>query len=246
MRFQWTTCMSLTNWSSHNWVASNTGKMVQRLTLENIVLRQDIWFCRSDTLTRCNFWIVSAFIATPCKLYNNCTFPPRFHSLEVPQTWTRSAAELLSTLLADSCPVHLWSWISFHAIFFVRAKEFKLEIHRSSILPHLMYVKQCGIFHQGIRHKETRTCAVESLTHCLPQQEQLLVKTNLPSLNNRRLQEALILMYKIKHRIAPSYLCDLFRKSNKRSNLTKFWFSITKFYTVRFGKHSIWYLGPYL
>ena len=76
--------------------------------------------------------------------------------------------------------------------------------------------------------------------------EQLLVKANLPSLNNRRLQDILILMYKVKHSMAPSYLCDLFRLSNKKYNFRNSDFDSPSFKTVRFGKHSIRYLGPHL
>ena len=76
--------------------------------------------------------------------------------------------------------------------------------------------------------------------------EQLLVKANRPSLNNRRLQDILILMYNMKHSMAHSYLCDLFSLSNKKYNLRNSDFNLPSFRTVRFGKHSIRYLGPHL
>ena len=62
--------------------------------------------------------------------------------------------------------------------------------------------------------------------------EQLLVKANLPSLDNRRLQDILTLMYKVKDSMAPSYLCDLVSLSNKKYNLRKSDFNLPSFKTV--------------
>ena len=53
-------------------------------------------------------------------------------------------------------------------------------------------------------------------------------------------------MYKMKNSMAHSYLCDLFSLSNKKYNLRNSDFEFPGFKTVRFGKHSIRYLGPHL
>ena len=76
--------------------------------------------------------------------------------------------------------------------------------------------------------------------------DQLLSKANLPSLVNRRLQDMLILMYKVKNLLAPEHICDIFYKQFKNYDLRSSDFLIPRFNTTNFGKHSIRYLGPYL
>lgn len=54
-------------------------------------------------------------------------------------------------------------------------------------------------------------------------------------------------MYKVKNSSAPKHICDIFYKQSKsyiylRSND----FPISRFNCVKYGKHSIRYLGPYL
>ena len=73
--------------------------------------------------------------------------------------------------------------------------------------------------------------------------EELLNKASLPSLANRRLQEILILMYKVNHSLAPEHISNIFYKQDKhnlRSDLP-----IPRYGTVKYGKHSIRYVGPY-
>ena len=73
--------------------------------------------------------------------------------------------------------------------------------------------------------------------------EELLNKARLPSLANGRLQEILILMYKVNHSLAPEHISNIFYKQdthNLRSDLP-----IPRYGTVKYGKHSIRYVGPY-
>ena len=102
-----------------------------------------------------------------------------------------------------------------------------------------------GIQQRKLEHKGEKALATVVLNKTSTY-EQLLVKANRPSLNNRRLQDILILMYNMKHSMAPSYLCDLFSLSNKKYNSRNSDFNLPSFRTVRFGKHSIRYLGPNL
>ena len=77
--------------------------------------------------------------------------------------------------------------------------------------------------------------------------EQLLHRTNLHTLNDRRLQDIAILMYKVKHNLAPKYIQDQFYcKSNmeKTHSLRNSDFRIARFNTVTYGKHSVRQLGP--
>ena len=74
--------------------------------------------------------------------------------------------------------------------------------------------------------------------------EQLLEKADLPTLLNRRLQDLCILMYKGKHELCPAYISNIFKEPNSNYNLRQADFSIPRYETVNYGKHSIRYLGP--
>ena len=70
--------------------------------------------------------------------------------------------------------------------------------------------------------------------------EQLLSLANLPTLLNRRLQDIAILMYKVKHNICPTYICDLFSKNQCPYNIRVKEFVIPRVSTVNHGKHVVW------
>ena len=53
-------------------------------------------------------------------------------------------------------------------------------------------------------------------------------------------------MFKVKHGLCPTYISDLFMKHNSYYNLRNSDFSIPRFNSVTYGKHSIRYLGPFL
>ena len=74
----------------------------------------------------------------------------------------------------------------------------------------------------------------------------LLSRAKLPSLYNSRLRDIAILMFKVKNGLAPDYIMELFRNSNKGYSLRNADFDLPRFSSVRYGKHSIRYLGPYL
>ena len=126
----------------------------------------------------------------------------------------------------------------------------KLVFYRSSILPHLTYCQKIWHFARASDKRKLERMQEKALRAVFLNKtstyEQLLVKAHLPSLNNRRLEDILILMYKVKDSKAPSFLCDLFSLSNKKYNLRNSDFDLPRFKTVRFGKQSITYLGPHL
>ena len=71
--------------------------------------------------------------------------------------------------------------------------------------------------------------------------EDILRRAKLPSLYNRRLQEIVILTCtKVRNGLVPDYIGELFNCKNKM------YFLRNADLTVRYGKHSIRYLGPYL
>ena len=76
--------------------------------------------------------------------------------------------------------------------------------------------------------------------------EQLLKWADIPSLENRRLQDILILMYKVKYNLVPKSISDIFYNYDKKYNLRNADFPIPRYSTVSFARHSIRYLGPYL
>ena len=46
----------------------------------------------------------------------------------------------------------------------------------------------------------------------------LLDRAKLPSLLNRRLQDIVILMYKVKYRLVPDFICDIFSTKSCKYN----------------------------
>ena len=68
----------------------------------------------------------------------------------------------------------------------------------------------------------------------------------MPTLSNRRLQDICILMYKVKHKLCPTYICNIFNNHNSSYFLRQSDFSISSYNSVTYGKHSLRYLGPRL
>ena len=67
----------------------------------------------------------------------------------------------------------------------------------------------------------------------------LLCRANLPSLHNRKLQENIILMYKVRNGLAPRYieLGELFNFANKGYSLINGDFDMPRYSTIRYGNH---------
>ena len=74
----------------------------------------------------------------------------------------------------------------------------------------------------------------------------LLNKSSLMTLQNRRLQDIAILMYKVKQRLYPAKICELFHMHCSPYNLRVSEFAIPGFKAKKYGKHSLTYLGPKL
>ena len=54
------------------------------------------------------------------------------------------------------------------------------------------------------------------------------------------------IMYKVKFKLAPSYIQDLFSTNHIAYNLRVKEFTIPRFNSIHYGKHSLRYLGPVL
>ena len=126
----------------------------------------------------------------------------------------------------------------------------KLQLFKAAILPYLTY---CHLIWHFCKSSDSRRLervqerglrAVYKDKHST--YERLLQKANLPTLLNRRLQDICILMYKVKHNLSPLNICNIFQKHNSSYNLRQSDFSISRYNTITYGKHSLRYLGPTL
>ena len=102
------------------------------------------------------------------------------------------------------------------------------------------------LFHMDIFNNKDKKEASEQFLRTTAQASynQLLARAGLPTLHNRRLQDLSILMYKVKHKLCPYYLCDFFNNNPSTYNLRQSDFTMPRFNSVKYGKHSIRYLGP--
>ena len=73
---------------------------------------------------------------------------------------------------------------------------------------------------------------------------ELLNRANLCSLQNGRLQDLAILKYRVKNNVCPSYIVDLFQRLNAKYDLGNKEFTVIRFNSATYGKHSVRYLGP--
>ena len=72
----------------------------------------------------------------------------------------------------------------------------------------------------------------------------LLKRAKLTPLQNRRLQDILILMFKVKNKLTTNQIADIFNindenTNSKRYNLRNADFVLPRFKTVTYGRHSL-------
>ena len=128
--------------------------------------------------------------------------------------------------------------------------EAKLQIYKTAILPHLTYCNLVWHFCKATDKKKLEQVNERGLRAVFCDwnlaYEDLLKRANLFSLYNMRLQDIAIFMNKVKDRLLPSNILDLFSSTPSGYNLRNSDFHISRFHSVHYGKHSIRYLGPYL
>ena len=126
----------------------------------------------------------------------------------------------------------------------------KLILFKSAILPFLTYCHLVWHFCKASDTRKLERLQERGLRAVFKDNsstyEQLLEKADLPTLLNSRLQDLCILMYKVKHKLCPTYISNIFKEPNSNYNLRQADFSIPSYETVTYGKHSIRYLGPKL
>ena len=79
----------------------------------------------------------------------------------------------------------------------------------------------------------------------------LLKRAKLTTLQNRRLQDILILMFKVKNKLTTNEIANIFNindenTNNKGYNLRNADFVLPQFKSVTYGRHSLRFLGPQL
>ena len=79
----------------------------------------------------------------------------------------------------------------------------------------------------------------------------LLKRAKLTTLQNRRLQDILILMFKVKNKLTTNQIADIFyinkeNTNSKRYKLRNADFDLPQFQTVAYGRHSLRFLSPQL
>ena len=62
----------------------------------------------------------------------------------------------------------------------------------------------------------------------------------------RRIFDITVLMYKVKHGLVPDCVSELFVRKGSTHTLRNSDFVLPRFETIRYGKHSVRYLGPFL
>ena len=123
----------------------------------------------------------------------------------------------------------------------------KLQLYKAAILPYLIYSHTIWHFCCASDKRKLERVQERALRAVFNDKvagyEELLRKADLPNLQNRRLQDIAILVYKAKHNLCPQYISDLFTSKNTRINLRNADINIPRFNTVNYGKHSLRYLG---
>ena len=126
----------------------------------------------------------------------------------------------------------------------------KLLLYKSFILPYLTYCHLIWHFCKSsdkrkLERLQERALRVIYKSHTATYEE-LLRRADIPSLYNRRLQDITVLMYKVKHGLAPDCVSELFVCKGSTHTLRNSDFVLPRFETIRYGKHSVRYLGPFL
>ena len=126
----------------------------------------------------------------------------------------------------------------------------KLLLYKCFIMPHLTYCHLVWHFcknsdYRKLERLQERALRTVYRSHSASYEE-LLGRAKLPTLYNRRLQDTAVLMYKVKCGLTPTCISDLFARKNSTYALRKSDFELTRFNTIRYGKHSIRYMGPFL
>jgi len=126
----------------------------------------------------------------------------------------------------------------------------KLVLFKSAVLPYLTYCHLVWHFCKSSDARKLERLQERGLRAVYRDKHEsyskLLKRAELPILMNRRLQDICIPMYKLKHKLCPTYISNIFNDHNSSYFLRQSDFSNPCYNTVTYGKHSLRYLGPRL
>ena len=100
--------------------------------------------------------------------------------------------------------------------------EAKLLLYKTAIMPYLTYCHLTWHFCKAsdtrkVERIQERTLRIVYNSHSETYMN-LLDRAKLPSLLNRGLQNIVILMYKVKYRLVPDFICDIFSTKSCKYN----------------------------
>ena len=131
----------------------------------------------------------------------------------------------------------------------------KLLLYKSAIMLHLTYCQRVWHFCTASYSRKLERLQERALrlvyNTTTENYDTLLKRAKLTTLQNRRLQDILILMFKVKNKLTVNQTADIFNineenTNSKRYNLRNADFVLPRFKTVTYGKHSLRFLGPQL
>ena len=126
----------------------------------------------------------------------------------------------------------------------------KLWMYKTAVLPHLTYCSLVWHFCRASdrnkleRINERGLCTV--FKDRISSYSDLLTHAGMTSLHNMRLQDIAIFMFKIRNRLLPHNILELFSPSPSNYNLRNLDFHVQRVKTVKYGKHSLRFFGPFL
>ena len=121
--------------------------------------------------------------------------------------------------------------------------ETKLQIYKTAILPYLTYCSLAWHFCKASKRVDERGLRALYCNWNLSY-EDLLERAKMNSLYQKRLQDIVIFMFKVKDKLLPKNSINLFNNFPSSYNLRNADFHIPSFKTVWHGKHSLRYFGP--
>ena len=126
----------------------------------------------------------------------------------------------------------------------------KLRIYKTAVLPHLTYCSFVWHFCRASDRNELERINERGLRTVFKDRVSpygdLLTHAGMTSLHNMRLQDIAIFMFKIRNRLLPYDILELFSSSPSNYNLRNSDFHVQRVKTVKYGKHSLRFFGPFL
>ena len=130
----------------------------------------------------------------------------------------------------------------------------KLLLYKSAIMPHLTYCRLVWHFCTASDNRKLERLQERALrlvyNTTAESYDALLKRAKLTTLQNRRLQDILILMFKVKNKSTTNEIANIFNindenTNNKGYNLRNADFVLPRFKSVTYGRHSLRFLGPH-